>query len=285
VESLQYRWLPVLYRTLLYLVILAGAFLMLIPFLWMVSASLKELDQIFIYPPVWIPDPVRWENYVEGLLSERHPFLPTYFANTLFVALSSVLGEALSCSLVGFGFARLRFPGRRLLFFIVLGTMAVPFYVIMIPQFILFGELDWINSFYPLIVPRFFATNGFFIFLFRQFFTSLSPELFDAARIDGNSTWGIFARIVVPLSKPVFATVFILGFSFHWNDFLAPLLYLSRQQLYTVSVGLAFFRSLYGTEWGQLMAASTVVMLPTLLLFFFFQRIFIQGVVITGVKG
>lgn len=272
-------------QILVYLVILFGAILILIPFFWMVSASLKNLEQIFVYPPVWIPNPVRWDNYPEALTTKLHPFIPRYFANTLYITLASVVGEATSASLVGFGFARLRFPGRRWLFFIVLGTMAVPFYVTMIPQFMLFRNLGWLNTFYPLIVPAFFATNGFFIFLFRQFFLRISPELFDAARIDGNSIWGIFIRIVIPLSKPVFAVVCILGFTSHWNDFLAPLLYLSRANLHTVSIGLALFRGTQGIQWNHLMAASTAVMLPTLSLFFIFQRAFIQGVVITGVKG
>lgn len=280
-----YRLQRVVLRALVYLVIGFGAVLVLIPFVWMVSASLKELNQIFIYPPVWIPNPVRWENYPEALLTPLHPFIPRYFANTLYVAIFSVIGEALSCSIVGFGFARLNFPGRRFLFLLVLSTLAIPYYVVMIPQFSFFQSLGWLNTFLPLIVPRFFATNGFFIFLFRQFFLRISPELFDAARIDGNSTWGIFARIVLPLSAPVFATVCILGFTFHWNDFLAPLLYLSRSHLHTVSIGLALFRGIQGVQWNHLMAASTVVMLPTMLLFFFFQRVFIQGTVITGVKG
>lgn len=272
-------------RLLLYGVLAFGGFLVLVPFLWMVSASLKTLDQVFIYPPVWIPNPIRWENYQEALMTSLHPFIPRYFTNTLYVTLFSVIGEALSCSIVGFGFARLRFPGRRWLFMLVLATLAVPYYVIMIPQFILFRSLNWLSSFNPLIIPAFFATNGFFIFLFRQFFLRISPELFDAARIDGNSTFGIFTRIVVPLSSPVFATVCILGFTSHWNDFLAPLLYLSRSQLHTVSIGLALFRGIQGVQWNHLMAASTAVMLPTILLFFFFQRLFIQGTVITGVKG
>lgn len=255
----QYRVNRLFARVLLYLLIAFGSFLVLIPFVWMVSASLKELNQIFIYPPVWIPNPIRWENYAEALTTPLHPFIPRYFTNTLYVSLFSVIGEALSCSLVGFGFARLRFPGRRIMFMLVLATLAIPYYVVMIPQFIFFRQLGWLNSFLPLIVPPFFATNGFYIFLFRQFFLRISPELFDAARIDGNSTWGIFGRIVVPLSVPVFATVCILGFTFHWNDFLAPLLYLSRSYLHTVSIGLALFRGLQGVQWNHLMAASTVV--------------------------
>jgi len=272
-------------RLLLYLVLGLGAFLILIPFAWMISASLKTIDQVFAYPPVWIPNPVRWENYREALVGSLHPFIPRYVANTLYVAFFSLLGEILSCSLVGFGFARLRFPGRRWLFMVVLGTMAIPYYVVMIPQFIMFNSLGWRNSFKPLIVPRYFATSGFAIFLFRQFFMRISTELFDAARMDGCSTWGIFGRIVVPLSKPVFATLLILGFTFYWNDFLGPMLYLSRARLHTVSIGLAFFRGIQGVQWNHLMAASTAIMSPCILLFFFFQRLFIQGVVVTGVKG
>jgi ABC-type glycerol-3-phosphate transport system permease component len=272
-------------RLALYAVLALGAFLVLIPFAWMLSASLKTIDQVFAYPPVWMPDPVRWENYREALMTDLHPFIPRYTANTLFVAFFSLLGEIVSCSLVGFGFARLRFPGRRWLFLLVLATMAIPYYVVMIPQFILYNTLGWRNSFRPLIVPRYFATNGFAIFLFRQFFLRISSELFDAARIDGCSTWGIFGRIVVPLSKPVFATLLILGFTFHWNDFLGPMLYLGRSHLHTVSIGLAFFQGIQGVQWNHLMAASTAIMAPCIVLFFFFQRLFIQGVVVTGVKG
>jgi ABC-type glycerol-3-phosphate transport system permease component len=155
----------------------------------------------------------------------------------------------------------------------------------MIPQFILFRQLGWVNSFYPLLVPSFFATNAFFVFLFRQFFARISPDLFDAARIDGSSTWGIYRRVVLPLSVPVIATVCIFSFTAHWNDFLGPLLYLSRTRLRTVSVGLALFIGLQGVQWNHLMAASTAVMLPCVLVFFAFQSLFIQGIVITGVKG
>ncbi len=279
------RWGALVGQALTYLVVAMGACFVLLPFLWMLSASLKELDQVFVYPPEWIPNPIRWANYQQALFTKLHPFIPRYFANTLYVSLASVLGEAASCSLVGFGFARFRFPGRRLLFMIVLATMAVPFYVTMIPRFILFQKVHWINTFYPLIVPTYFATDGYFIFLFRQFFVHISPDVFDAARIDGCSTWSIFGRIVVPLSRPVYAAVCILGFTSHWNDFLAPLLYLSRSELHTVSIGLALFRGIQGVQMNHLMAASTAVMLPCVLLFFSFQSIFIQGVVITGVKG
>ncbi|MDI7274863.1 MAG: carbohydrate ABC transporter permease [Anaerolineae bacterium] len=282
-------WLARVARALLHLVIASGAFMVMIPFLWMVSASLKELRQIFAYPPIWIPNPVRWDNYATALVTPQHPFIPLYFANSLYVALLGGLGELLSCSLVGFGFARLRFPGRNVLFLVVLGTMAVPYYVVMLPRYILFRQLQWLDSYRPLIVPPFLATNAFAIFLFRQFFTRVSPELLDAARLDGTSTWGAFVRVVAPLSRPAFATVAILGFTGRWNDYLAPLLYLNKLNLYTVSIGLAYFRLNMGgwavIDWGPLMAASTTVMLPCILVFFLFQRVFIQGVVITGVKG
>lgn len=282
---LYFSWLNLLMNLLRYLTLAFGLFLVLIPFFWMVSSSLKGYAEIFVYPPVWIPRSPRWENYPEALLTATHPFIPTYFANTLFVALGAVLGDVLSCSLVGFGFAHLRFPGRRWLFLLMLSTMALPYYVVMIPQFSLFRRLGWVNSFKPLIVPSFFASNGFAIFLFRQFFVRIPRDLLDAGRMDGCSTWGIFVRILVPLSKSVFATVAILGFTSYWNDFLGPLLYLSRSNLYTVSIGLALFRGYFGMQWNLLMPAATAVMLPPILLFFLFQRLFIQGIVITGVKG
>jgi multiple sugar transport system permease protein len=270
-------------RLLLYAAIVAGGGFVLVPFIWMLSASLKDEAQIFAQPPVWIPNPVYWTNYPEGLA--QLPF-DIFFRNTVIITAATMLGEILSCSLVAYGFARLRFPGKRALFVLVLSTMMVPFYVVMIPRFILFKELGWINTLLPLTVPAFFGGSAFFIFLFRQFFMTIPFELEDAARIDGASTWDCYARIILPLSKPVLGAVAIFSFINHWNDFIGPLIYLNSMNNYTLALGLNMLRvSQGGMRWNYLMAASFAVLLPCLILFFCFQRIFIQGVVFTGVKG
>lgn len=278
----QYRLAQIFQRTAIYLMVGVGAVIYAIPFLWMISTSLKEETKIFVFPPQLVPDPILWQNYAEALLSQ--PF-GRYTLNTLIVALFGTVGNLASCSLVAYGFARLKFAGRDFLFLVVLSSLMVPFYVVMIPRFVLFRYLGWIDTFLPLIVPYFFAANPIYIFLLRQYFRTISRELDEAARIDGCSTWGIFGRIILPMSKPALAVVAIMIFVNRWNWFLEPLIYIHRQENYVLSLGLSFFRGEHGALWHLLMAASTVTMLPCLLLFFFFQRYFIQGIVITGVKG
>lgn len=269
-------------RALLYLVLLAGGIVILLPFIWMLSASLKDESQIFASPPIWIPHPVLWSNYPEALT-----LLPfgLFLRNTVIITALAMLGGIFSCAIVAYAFARLRFPGKRPLFLLVLSTMMIPFYVTMIPQFILYRNLGWINTFLPLIVPSFFGVNAFFIFLFRQFFLTIPLELEDSARIDGANTFRCFAQIILPLSKPVIGAVTIFSFIGHWNDFIGPLIFLNSMDNYTLAIGLNMLRvSQGGMRWGYLMAASFAVLLPCLILFFFFQRVFIQGVVFTGIK-
>jgi ABC-type glycerol-3-phosphate transport system permease component len=270
-------------RLLTYLVILGMGAFVSVPFIWMLSASLKDESQIFASPPIWIPVPVHWHNYPEALV-----LLPfgTFLKNSAIVTGAAMVGEILSCSLVAYGFARLRFPGKGPLFICVLATILLPIYAIAIPRFILFRTLGWTNTLLPLTVPAFFGGSAFFIFLFRQFFLTIPFELEDAARIDGASTLTCYSRIILPMSKPVLGAVAIFSFVFHWNDFFFPLIYLNTQEHYTLSIGLNMLRvSQGGMRWNYLMAASCAILLPCLLLFFFFQRIFIQGVVFTGVKG
>ena len=270
-------------RLLSYLVILCVGAFVSVPFIWMLSASLKDESQIFASPPIWIPSPIHWHNYPEALV-----LLPfgTFLTNTAIVTGAAMIGEILSCSLVAYGFARLRFPGKGPLFICVLATILLPVYAVAIPRFILFRQLGWTNTLLPLTVPAFFGGSAFFIFLFRQFFLTIPFELADAARIDGASTLTCYSRIILPMSKPVLGAVAIFSFVFHWNDFFFPLIYLNSQQNYTLSIGLNMLRvSQGGMRWNYLMAASCAILLPCLLLFFFFQRIFIQGVVFTGVKG
>jgi ABC-type glycerol-3-phosphate transport system permease component len=264
-----------------YLLAIAVAVLFLLPLFWMISSSLKPDYQVLEFPPRWLPDPIRWANYPEALT-----YVPfgRYALNTLFIAVMTILGHVLSCTLVAYAFARLRAPGKNILFVILLATMMLPYPVTMIPIYIGFKTLGWVNSFKPLIVPAFFG-SAFYIFLLRQFFLTLPPEMEDAARVDGASTLQIIWHIILPISRPAIATVAIFTFQATWNDFLAPLIYLHDQSKYTVSLGLNFFRSSYDIRWGYLMAASLVTMLPVILVFFLAQRQFIKGITITGLKG
>jgi|Deesub1362A_J573_1020465.scaffolds.fasta_scaffold02773_6 multiple sugar transport system permease protein len=259
-----------------------GAVVIMIPLLWMISTSLKTKFTALQLPPQWIPRPAHWENYPDALT-----FLPfhLFFRNTIMYATLTAFGETLSCSLVAYGFARLRAPGKNVLFLIVLGTLMLPYQVTMIPQYVLFKFLGWIDTWKPLIVPTFFG-SAYLIFLLRQFYMSIHQDIVDAARIDGCSYFDIWWRIFLPLSRPALTAVALLSFMYHWNDYLGPLIYLSTTEKLPVSVGLANFTAAYGgTPWHWLMAASVTAVAPLVVIFFFMQRYFIQGIVITGVKG
>lgn len=271
-----------LWRIFTWVVLLLGAVVMILPFVWLVSSSLKLETQIFVFPPQWIPNPVRFQNYVDALTYK--PF-NIYLMNTMIIVVLNMVAIVGAASLCAYGFARIKFPGRDFWFAIVLSTMMVPYFVLMIPQFIIFSRLGWIDTFLPLTVPYFFGGGAFNIFLLRQFFRTLPNELSDAARIDGCTELGIYWRIIMPLAKPALATVAIFTFLFSWNDYIGPLLYLSSPENFTVAIGLATFRSVMRTRWDLLMAASTAMILPIVLLFFFAQRYFIQGIVMSGIKG
>jgi multiple sugar transport system permease protein len=269
-------------RLLVWVCLCGGALLMVVPFIWMVSTSLKVESQIWLIPPRWVPSPVRWENYTEALT-----ILPFghYALNTALITFLTTLGVVLSSSLCAYGFARLQFPGRDLIFMIILSSIMIPYAVLLLPQYIMFRQLGWLDSYLPLWVPPWFGGGAFNIFLLRQFFRTIPGELSDAARIDGASELGIYSRIIIPLSGPALATVAIFTALNTWNDFLGPLVYLSSQDKFTLALGLAQFRGLYATQWQYLMAASTVVIVPTLALFLLAQRYFVQGIVMTGLKG
>lgn len=261
---------------------IVGAVIIMLPVLWMISTSLKTMQQTLVFPPQWIPTSWQWKNYPTALT-----FLPfaTYAKNTILITGTVMIGEVLTNSFVAYGFARLRGPGRNALFVLVLSTMLIPFPVIMIPQYVLFKHLGWIDTLLPLIVPPWFG-SAFLIFMLRQFYLTIPHELDDAAEIDGCSYFGIYWRIMLPLSKPALATVAIFSFTYNWNDYLAPLIFLNSQSNYTLALGLANFIGRYSvTPWNLLMAASLVTVLPCVLLFFFAQRFFIQGIVVSGVKG
>lgn len=256
--------------------------ILIVPFLWILSTSLKGNEQIFIIPPQWIPKTLQWQNYVE--VFKRIPFL-VFFRNSVFITAMAIIGTLVSSSLVAYAFAFLRWPGRNTLFVFVLATMMLPMQVTMIPIFVLFKDLGWLNTFKPLIVPAFFGGGAFNIFLLRQFYLSIPRDLIDAARIDGCSEFRIYWNIVLPLAKPALATVAILTFMFSWNDFLGPLIYLSDKLKGTLALGLAMFTSQHQTEWSLLMAATILMIIPMVLIFFFFQRYFIQGFTMSGMKG
>ncbi len=266
---------------LVHLLLLAGAFFLMIPLAWMISTSLKSLGAVTTIPPEWIPRRILWSNYAD--IFRLVPF-GRYVWNTSVITLLDVLGKMLSCSLVAFSFARLRWRGRETVFLIMLATMMLPPQVTMIPQFVVFKHLEWIDTIVPLVLPNWLG-GPFLTFLLRQFFMSIPLDLDDAARIDGTSIFGIYWRIVLPLSKPALAAVAIFMFNGSWNDFFGPLIYLHSRDKYTISLGLRSFQDQNYTEWHLLMAASLVAMLPVVLIFFFAQKYFIQGIVFTGVKG
>jgi multiple sugar transport system permease protein len=269
-------------RLLVWCCLCVGAFVMTIPFIWMVSTSLKVEAQIWLFPPQWIPNPVRWQNYAEALT-----ILPfgRYALNTMLITVLTTSGVLLSASLCAYGFARMQFPGRDLIFMVVLTAIMIPYAVLLIPQYIMFRYLGWLDTFLPLWVPPWFGGGVFNIFLLRQFFRTIPTELSDAARIDGSSELGIYWRVIMPLARPALATVAIFTVLNTWNDFLAPLVYISSQDKFTLALGLAQFRGLMATQWHLLMAASTAVIVPTLALFLLAQRYFIQGIALTGLKG
>ncbi len=268
---------------LIHTLLIAGGIIVMIPLAWMLSTSLKPPHQITKFPPIWIPDPFVWSNYVRAVTIFPVSFL-VFVRNSMYMSLMITLGTVLSNAIVAFAFARLSFRGSRVLFFIVLSTMMLPQQVTMIPLFILFSRIGWVNTYNPLIVPHFFA-NAYFVFLLRQFYTTIPRELDDAARIDGCGVIGLFLRILLPLSKPALGITAIFAFTWSWNEFLGPLIYLSRMETYPLAIALSFLRAAHGVLWSELMVVSFIAMLPPVLLFFVAQKHYIQGIVITGVKG
>jgi multiple sugar transport system permease protein len=274
----QRRWIS---KGLVHLALLVGVTLMFVPLAWTLSTSLKKPGEVFLFPPTFIPNEIVWRNYVDAVTAI--PFFK-YLWNTVIITGLTIVGKVLSVTLVAFAFARLRWWGRDTLFLIMLATLMLPTHVTLIPQFILFKNLGWINTFLPLIVPQFFG-GPWLTFLVRQFLLTLPRELDDAARIDGCSSFGVFARIILPLALPAVLIVVIFVFNNTWNDFLGPLIYLHSQDKFTLALGLRMFQGEASTSWNLLMAASLLTMLPVLILFFAAQKYFMQGIVFTGVKG
>jgi multiple sugar transport system permease protein len=268
-------------KTVAYLLLTIGALTMIIPFLWMLSTALKETGELFCYPPVWIPKPLVWENFIE--VFDTLPF-GIFFLNSLKVALLGTLGTLISCSSGAYAFARLRFPGKETLFTLVLLTMMIPGQVTMIPVFIVMRYLGWYDTHLPLWVPSFFG-SAFGIFLLRQFFSSLPAELDDAAKIDGCNYFQIFLKIYLPLSKPALATLGVLTFMGSWNNLLGPVIYLKNIEKFTLTIGLSFFQGQFTTNYTLLMAGSLISILPILVVYIFAQKYFVQGIALTGIKG
>jgi len=264
------------------LVALAGLIMVLFPIFWMLSTSLKGEIEALKMPPNWIPATIQWHNYYDALTF--NPFA-LFFWNTFQFAFLVMAGELFSCSFIAYGFARLRAPGRNILFLLVLATLMIPGEVTLIPQYILFSRLNWLDSYKPLIVPAWFG-SAYLIFLMRQFYMTLPKEYDEAAIIEGASQLQIWWRIILPLSKPAMGALGIMSFIFHWNIFQQPLIYINSNDLFPVSLGLSMFRSPFGgTPWHWYMAASLTVILPCIVVFYVAQRFFIQGIVVSGVKG
>lgn len=273
-------------RAITWLVIIVGAGVVLLPFFWMVSTSLKTPGQVFLFPPKWIPNPVKWSNFVEAWTAS--PFT-LYLINTSVITSLSMLGTIISCALVAFSFSRLRWPGRNICFFLLLCTMMLPEQVTMIPKYLLWGRLGFVNTFVPLIAPCYLTGFGgaFFIFLLRQFFATIPFELDDAARIDGCSSFKIFYRIVLPLAKPGLAVVAIFSFFDNWRDFLRPLIYIDSANKRTLALAILAFRSpkVGISNYHWLMAISLITLLPCIIVFVTCQRYFVRGIHLTGLKG
>jgi multiple sugar transport system permease protein len=277
------KWNQRVQRIVTHAVLLIGGLIVLFPIVWMISTSLKAPYQVKSIPPIWIPDPLVWENYINAVTIFPVPFW-VFIYNSLFLSLGNVIGSVLSNTIIGFAFARLRFRGSNILFIIVLSTMMLPQQVTMVPLFILFSKLGWVNTYAPLIVPQYFG-NAFFIFLMRQFFAGIPRDLDDAARIDGCGVFGIFFRIMIPLAKPAIGIIAIFEFTNSWNWFLGPLIYLSKMETFPLALALMYLRATYRVLWSELMVVSFIAMLPPLILFFVAQKAYIQGIVVTGVKG
>jgi multiple sugar transport system permease protein len=267
---------------LTYTILILLGLIFTLPLLWMVTTSLKEQGQVFQVPPVWIPDPFRWDNYPEAV---RRAPLWLWLYNTATITVLATIGTVITSSMVGFGFARLRFPGRDVLFVLLLSTMMLPPVVTLVPKFIMFRTIGWNDTFYPLIVPSFFGVSAFNIFLIRQYYLTIPLDLDEAARIDGASNWRVWWNVLVPISMPVLVAVAIFSFVQHWNEFLDPLVFLHSEQMKTLSLGLRAFINPNDASWHITMAASMWLIVPMIVIFFIGQRHFIQGAAMSGITG
>lgn len=278
-QTLVWRWSVTLSKHLL---LLPLTLLFLFPWYWMITTSLKTPEQILQFPPQWIPNPITFQAYPEALVGAK---MWLYGRNTLLLCVVNVIGALLSNSLVAYGFARIRWPGRDVVFLGVLATLMLPYQVSMVPLYIIFSKLGWLNTYLPLTAPTYFA-SPFFIFMLRQFFRTIPDDLSEAAHIDGANELRILWSIFMPLVKPALAVVALFEFIANWNSFLGPLIYLTDEQLWTLTLGIQSLRMQYGlSNYATIMAAVFIALTPIVILFFFAQRTFIEGIALTGLKG
>ncbi|MAU12557.1 MAG: sugar ABC transporter ATP-binding protein [Anaerolineaceae bacterium] len=272
------RWVG---TALVYVLMTTLALIFMIPLLWMLSTSLKTRPEIFAWPPEWVPAVPQWGNYADAFNS--YP-LGRFMANSMILVIGNTIGELVSVPLIAYAFARLRFPGKSILFVLMLSPMMIPGHIRLIPLYSAYLRLDMVGTYWPLILPSFFG-NPFFIFLMVQYMRTIPRDLDEAARIDGAGTWTILYRIILPLCIPALTIIVVFTFLWTWNDFLQPLIYLSDFETYPISVGLAFFQGRYSVEWNMFMAATLISILPILVLYFFAQKQLIGGLSTLGLKG
>jgi ABC-type glycerol-3-phosphate transport system permease component len=263
-----------------HIILLSGAVVMVLPFIWMISTSFKEPGQTFVYPPQFIPDPITFENYPN--MWNALPFA-NFFFNSVKIASLNTIGQLITCSMAAFAFSVLIFRGRDLLFLLLIATLMIPYQVTLIPTFILFSKIGWVGTHLPLWVPAFWG-GAFGTFLLRQFYLTIPIDLAESARIDGASIWQIYRHVYIPLSGPPMAALAIFTFMWTWNDLLNPLIYVNELDKLTLTIGLSFFQNQYGGKWTLMMAGAVVSILPIIIIFFFAQKYFIQGIATTGVK-
>ena len=273
--------IPSLEVIFLYAFLIVLAILFILPIFYLFMGSFKAESELFRVPFKWLPDKFQFGNFINMFSSI--PFFK-YLKNTMIIVVCNIVGSLLSCSLVAYGFARLRWPGRDKVFILVLITMILPYQVTLVPLFLMFTKMKWIGTFLPLTVTCFFG-NPFFIFLLRQFFTGIPQDISEAARIDGAGEFTIFSRLVIPMAKPALTTVAFFAFIRSWNDFLGPLVFLGKDELYTLSLAASMLKSNLDPNWSLLLALGAVMILPVLILFFVMQKYFIQGIAMSGIKG
>ena len=265
------------------ILLLGGAVVIMVPFFWMISTSLKQSGEVYLMPPIWIPSDPQWVNYVTAWTRAKFAL---YASNTFLIVSTVMLGTLFSSSFAAYGFARLRAPGRDFIFMLLLATLMLPGAVTLVPTYLMFNKVGWVNTFLPLIVPAFFG-NAFYVFLMRQFYITIPRELEESAMMDGATIYQIWWHIMLPLSGPVLATIAVFTFVGTYNDFFTPLIYLSDDTMHTIAVALTYFQgsSRIGPKMHLLMSAVSISVIPPLVLFLFAQRYFVRGIVTTGIKG
>lgn len=270
----------IVFNILFHVVMVVIAIIMILPFLWMLSSSLKEVYDVFKVPIVWVPNPPVFRNYVE--IFQQQP-LAMFIVNSFKITLFVLVGQVILCSMTAYAFARIQFPGRKPLFLTYISTLMIPSQVIILPTYLLLNVIGWLDTHLALMIPGLFSVYG--VFLMRQFFLTVPKELEEAAEIDGCSTPMTFWRIMLPQVKPALATLSVFSFMGVWNDFLAPLIYLTTPEKFTLTLGLSFFRGTYATQWNYVMAGSVISVLPIMVIYIFAQRYFVEGISMSGIKG